>query len=110
MVFSWWVLARLAPVYSYTVEGRLTSASTGHLPSNWVFVQELLPLTFQQSEPELRRIMSSLLVLSRLWPPSVQPLTRAWEFFHKHMVLTYSQLLPLCASVEELSVSLCATE
>ena len=38
------------------------------------------------SEVQLRSCLRVCVSLSRLWPPSLLPVTSAWDYYHRHMV------------------------
>ena len=58
----------------------------GEHPAMATHTHTLSSLSQGASEQQLRLCLWHCLTLSRVWPPSLLPVTAAWDYFYRHMV------------------------
>ncbi|CAB3980866.1 Hypothetical predicted protein, partial [Paramuricea clavata] len=91
MLFCWWLLVHIAPLYWYNVEGEYVFKEKGNVSGNGILVQDLLRLAFlSRDAPKVqedlsRCYLSCCLHILQHWHPNNDVVLLLWDYFHKKM-------------------------
>ncbi|XP_062510335.1 protein MMS22-like isoform X2 [Corticium candelabrum] len=91
--FCWWLLTKLAPLFWYDIKGNHQQNQHATVDSNWVFVLDLIKISFQgdnaadeqPNEMRLREYLCCLYSFCNHWAPSVDAVSLLWDVFSKRL-------------------------
>ncbi|KAG7240643.1 hypothetical protein INR49_026698 [Caranx melampygus] len=86
--FTWWLVTHLAMVGQYNRNGLLQNEK--HLGDNWVFVEELIKLTWGLAEEQVRVHVHCCFSLCLLWAPSTSAVSALWDYYSKNLSASFT--------------------
>uniref|UniRef100_A0A3P9JHE9 Protein MMS22-like n=1 Tax=Oryzias latipes TaxID=8090 RepID=A0A3P9JHE9_ORYLA len=86
--FTWWLVTHLTMLGQYSRNGTIQSEK--HLDDNWTFVEDLLKLTCNPKEEQVRMHVHCCLTLCLLWGSSTAAVSILWDYYSKNLNASFT--------------------